>query len=107
MDNKINNNNKKTGNRYSIEFKENAVKRKIEKGISAAQCARELGINVNTMREWIKTYNEDNNEPFVGSGNLRSEAMKIKELERENRDLKEELEILKKAAAIFARELKN
>ena len=46
MDNKINNNSKKTGNRYSIEFKENAVKRKIEKGISAAQCARELGIKI-------------------------------------------------------------
>lgn len=110
MNTKSNNNNSYTNKgqtRYSIEFKTNAVKRKFEKNISASQCARELGISPNTMRQWIKQYKEDNNEPFVGSGNLRTEAMIIKQLEKENRDLREELEIIKKAVAIFARDLKK
>ena len=75
---------------YSIEFKTQAVKRVIEDGLSAAQVARELGINHGTVMEWVRRYKEDEKEPFVGSGNLRSEAKKIRELEKQIKDLQEE-----------------
>lgn len=88
--------------KYSKEFKIEAVKNAVENHKSAAEVARELGVNANTMRLWIKQYKEDKNEPFVGSGNLRAEAQHIRNLERKVKDLEEENAILKKAAAIFA-----
>lgn len=84
------------------------MKRVIEDGVSSAQVARELGININinTLREWVKRYKENQDEPFVGSGNLRTEARNIRELEKRIRDLEEEKAILKKAADIFAQNQK-
>ena len=90
------------GNRYSEEFKINAVKRCIEEELSAAHVARELGINENTMRQWLKTYRRNPSEPFVGSGNMRTEEQTLRALKNRIRDLEEENAILKKAAAIFA-----
>ena len=84
------------GRIYSNEFKIQAVKRVVEDGVSSAQVARELGININTLREWVKRYKENHDEPFVGSGNLRTEARNIRELEKRIRDLEEENAILKK-----------
>ena len=75
------------GRIYSNEFKIQAVKRVVEDGVSSAQVARELGININTLREWVKRYKENQNEPFVGSDNLRTEAQNIRELEKRIRDL--------------------
>jgi transposase len=95
------------GRKYSIEFKIQATKRVVEDGVSSAQVARELGINVNSLRDWVRRYREDTEEPFVGSGNLRKEEKTIKELEKRIRDLEEENEILKKAAAIFAQNQKR
>ena len=94
------------GRIYSNEFKIQAVKRVVDDGVSSAQVARELGININTLREWVKRYKENQDEPFVGSGNLRTEARNIRELEKRIRDLEEENAILKKAAAIFAQNQK-
>lgn len=54
---------------YSIEFKEEACKR-VQSGVPAAQVARELGINVNTLYTWMSRFKEHPTEPFVGSGNL-------------------------------------
>lgn len=62
----------------------------------SAQIARELGININTLREWVKQYKENQDEPFIGSGNLRTEAWNIRELEKRIRDLEKENTILKK-----------
>ena len=95
------------GRIYSNDFKVQAVKRVIEDGISSAQVARELGININTLREWVRRYKEDQNEPFVGSGNRRTEARNIRELEKRIKDLEEENAILKKATAIFAQNQKT
>lgn len=85
-----------SGRIYSNEFKIQAVKRVVEDGVSSAQVARELGININTLREWVKRYKENQNEPFVGSGNLRTEVRNIRELEKRIRDMEEENAILKK-----------
>ena len=95
------------GKRYSEEFKINAVKRCIENGLPASQVARELGINENTMRHWLRLYNDNPSEPFVGSGNLHTEDQELRKLKKRIRDLEEENEILKKAAAIFAKNRKH
>jgi len=94
------------GVKYSTEFKKQAVMRVAEGGETSAAVARELGINANSLRDWLKTYKENKRQPFVGSGNLRDIDAENRRLRKQMRDMVEEIEILKKAAAIFARELK-
>ena len=93
--------------KYSKEFKLQAVKRVLEDGVTQTQVAKELGVSVETLRFWVRTYKENKDEPFVGSGKLRQEDQRIRDLERRIRDLEEENEILKKAAAIFAKDRKK
>ncbi len=90
---------------YSIEFKEEACKR-VQSGVSAAQVARELGINVNTLYTWMSRFKAHPEEPFVGSGNLHQEDAELRALKKRIRDLEEENEFLKKASAFFAKNLK-
>ena len=92
--------------RYDKEFKLHAVKQVTEQGKTAAQVSRELDIAQQTLSKWIQKYKEDQSEPFVGSGNLRSEDKALKDLEKRLRDLEEENAILKKAMGIFAKDLK-
>ncbi len=68
--------------------------------------AVELGMNENTLHGWLKKYREKPDAPFPGSGNLSPDDERLRKLERENRDLREENEILKKAAAYFAKNQK-
>lgn len=58
------------------------------------------------MHGWIKQYKQAPETSFPGSGHLKPEDEKLKKLEKEIRELKEENEILKKAAAYFAKNLK-
>lgn len=55
------------GRIYSNDFKVQAVKRVIEDGLSSAQVARELGININTLREWVKRYKENQDGLLLGA----------------------------------------
>lgn len=86
---------------YSAEFKERAVKLAIESDQSIAQTARDLGVNENTMHNWISKYHERSKGP---SGRTSAEHLydELKRLKTENALLKEERAILKKAAAYFA-----
>ena len=67
------------------------------------ELSRETGITENTLYNWMKRYRENQDKPFVGSGHILPENEDMVRLRRENRDLREENEILKKAAAYFAR----
>jgi transposase len=89
--------------RYSEEYKLGAVRMHTENGKSMAAVARELGVGENTIRSWVHATVRHPNEPFVGKGHLHKEDAERKALERENRELREENAILKKAAAIFAK----
>ncbi|MBS3948440.1 MAG: transposase [Dethiobacter sp.] len=91
---------------YSAEFKLEAVKRVKTSGAPVARVAAELGINENTLHGWIKRYREKPSLPFPGSGKLSTEDERLRKLERDNRELREENEILKKAAAYFAKNQK-
>jgi len=94
-------------NKYGADFKKEAVKRVVENKTSAAQVARELGISKHTLYSWIKEYKKHHKDAFVGSGNLRPKDKEVRDYERRIKDLEEENAILKKAAAIFAKDLKQ
>ena len=91
---------------YTSEYKIEAVKRVEATKVPVARVAAELGINENTLHGWIKRYREKPSTPFPGSGKLSDEDEKLRKLERENRELREENKILKKAAAYFAKNQK-
>ena len=89
---------------YTAEFKEAAVKLAVESEQPVTQTARELGVNVNTLHSWISKYHAQRDASTgskVGDQHLYEE---LKQLRRENARLKEERELLKKAAAFFAKE---
>ena len=93
---------KKIGTRYPEEFKAEAVQliRSFpEKSIR--QLAYELGISDQTLRNWLKQAQIDRGER---EGLSTEEREELRKLRRENRILREEREILKKAAAFFAKE---
>ena len=67
------------------------------------EMSRETGISENTLYIWMKRYRTNRDKPFVGSGHILPENEELVRLRRECRDLREENEILKKAAAYFAK----
>jgi transposase len=86
--------------KFSPEFKEEAVKLVIETSRPIAEVARELGINEGTLGNWVNAYRRDHaeDEPALNvSGRAR-----LREAERQLREVKMENEFLKKAAAYFA-----
>jgi transposase len=88
---------------YPAAFKERAVKLAVESDQPIAQTARDLGVNENTLHTWIGTYHRaERQEQQVQAEHLYEE---LKRLRKENARLKEEREILKKAAAYFAPQL--
>ena len=90
-----------TTKKYAAEFKERAVKLAVESDQPIAQTARDLGINENTLHTWISKYHQGANGP---QGRLDAAHLyeDLKRLKKENALLKEERDILKKAAAYFA-----
>lgn len=89
---------------YSKEFKVNAVRMIVQEGRKASEVARELDIQPNMLYLWKRKYLEDKQEAFPGNGKLKSKDEYIRQLERENKRLKDERDILKKAAIYFAQE---
>jgi len=87
---------------FSPEFKEEAVKMVIETSRPVAVVAKELGVNESTLGNWVAIYRRDHagDEPPLTV----SERARLRELEREARELKMENEFLKKCAAYFASE---
>lgn len=86
--------------KYSPEFREEAVKMVIETSRPIAEVARENGINDGTLGNWVNRYRKEHagDEPELTLG----ERARLREAERELRDVKMENEFLKKAAAYFA-----
>jgi transposase len=83
---------------YTEEFKREAVRLAKERGNLRAT-ARDLGISDNTLHNWKKQLEQTPENAFPGNGNPRDKE--TAQLQRENRRLKEENEILKKAVGIF------
>ena len=92
-----------TMRKYPAEFKERVVKLAVESDQPMAQTARDLGVNENTLYTWVGKYHRaERQEKEVNDEHVYEE---LKRLQKENARLKEEREILKKAAAYFAQQL--
>ena len=88
---------------YSPDFKLEAVRRLERTGEPLKKVAEELGVNPNTLNGWIRRFRSRPDNPFPDSGKLSIEDERLRKLEKEKKDLREEVEILKKAAAYFAK----
>jgi len=89
--------------KYDKEFKAEAVRMITEGGRTVADVARSLGIHENQLHRWKREYENDPGSSFPGKGHLKPQDEEMRRLKRENANLKEEREILKKALAIFSR----
>ena len=90
--------------KFSREFKLEAVKLVKERGVSVAQAARDLDLHENVLRKWIREQVADPQQAFPGNGQMKPEQLEIDRLRKEVAKLKAERDILKKAAAYFARD---
>jgi transposase len=90
--------------RFSREFKVEAVRLVRERGVSMAQASRELGVHVNVIRSWVRAHGADPLAAFPGEGRQPAETAEVTRLRREVARLKMERDILKRAAAFFAKE---
>lgn len=88
--------------KYSPEFKSEAARLVVETSRPIAEVARELGINEGTLGAWVNKYRTEHagDEPPL----TLSERARLRELEREVRELRMKTEFLGKAAAFFAQE---
>ena len=89
---------------YTREFKQEAVWLVEKEKYRVAEAARSLGISRNMLDRWMREYRKQKEQAFPGSGNESSGPDELSRLREENRRLRMEKEILKKAAAFFARE---
>ena len=90
--------------KFSREFKLEAVKLVKDRGVSVSQASRDLDIHVNVLRKWIRDVEADPAQAFPGQGQMRADQAEIAKLKKEVAKLKMERDILKKAAAYFAKE---
>ena len=91
---------------FDAAFKLQVVKMIREQGLSIAQVCRDQQLVDSALRRWLAQYDAEQ-VGLAGIGNpLTPEQQRIRELERENHRLREDVSILKKASAFFARELK-
>ncbi len=88
--------------KFSPEFKDEAVKMVIESSRAIAEVAREIQVNEGTLGNWVNKYRVEHadDEPPLSV----SDRARLRELERENRELRMKAEFLGKAAAFFAQE---
>ena len=94
------------GKQFTKQFKEDAVRYKEEHPeLTYEKAARNLGVSDSALKSWVKASKENEGSvPTRGSGNYASdEAKEIARLQRELRDTKDALEILKKAIGILGK----
>lgn len=86
------------GRKISKEIKEQAIKLVEEHGVKAVQVSKELGVGQSTLDRWLKEYRTS-----TSNGLTVDEKSELKRLRKENRKLKLEKELLKKATVYFAK----
>lgn len=93
-------------NRFDDSYKLEVVKMVRHQGLTVPQVCQDQNLGETAVRRWIRQYDAEQLGQ-AGIGNpLTAEQQRIRQLEQENRQLKTDNDILKKATAFFARELK-
>lgn len=88
--------------KFTREFKVSAVKLVSEQGYTVAEAATSLGIGACSLRDWMQKFGaESDTTSTTGDGAVRAELRRLRE---ENKRLRLERDILKKATAFFAKE---
>ena len=81
---------------YTKEFKIQACELVVKNGLKVKAVADKMGISHIMLYRWIDQYKTFGTDAFVGKGNLRPEDAKLKKLQKENEELRQQIEILKK-----------
>ena len=89
---------------FTREFKLEAVRLIKQRGVGYAQASQDLSVHQSQLRSWVKQLADDPQHAFPGHGQMKPEHAEIARLKREVIKLKAERDILKKAAAYFAKE---
>ena len=89
---------------YTPEFKVGVVKLVTEQGYSVAEAPRSLGVHETLLRSWKQALQAQGDQAFPGQGNPPAVEEELRRLRAENKRLLAERDILKKAAAFFAKE---
>ena len=91
---------------YEAAFKLEIARMVVDQGMSVAQVVKDMNIGRTAVNRWIEQYRaEQQGKPGIGKP-LTAELQRIRQLETENRQLRSDNDLLKKASAFFARELR-
>ena len=93
---------KRSYKQYPKEFKTEAVALVLDQGYSVPDAAKSLGIAANMLYRWKELHEQQ----ITGKALVEDEREELKRLRKENKELRMEKVILKKASAFFAREIK-
>lgn len=88
--------------KYSLEFREQAVRRVIDGSRPVADVAREVKVNEGTLSNWVRVFRDQH--PVEEKPLTIPERTRLADLEREVRELRMKTDFLGKAAAFFAQE---
>lgn len=89
---------------FSREFKLEAVRLVVERGVKVSLAAKDLGIHENVLRKWVRDSQADLQQSFPGRGRMKPDDAEVARLRRELAKTRAERDILKKAIASFARD---
>jgi len=93
---------KRSYKQYPKEFKDEAVALVLDQGYSVAEAAKSLGVATNLLYRW----KDQQDQLSTNQGLAEEERTELQRLRKENKELRMEKEILKKASAFFAKEMK-
>lgn len=94
--------NERKRRQFDRAYKVEAVRLITEGGRGVVAVSRDLGVSATLLHRWKKEFSGQGTDAFVGTGNLTPEQAELRVLRRENADLREERDILKKAISVFS-----
>ena len=91
---------------FDVSFKLQVVQMIRDQGLSVAQVCRDMNLGETAVRRWLAQFDaEQSGQAGIGKP-LTADQQRIRQLETENRQLRQDNDLLKKASAFFARELR-
>ena len=92
-------------NTFTTQFKQECINLVLEQGYSVAQAATAMNIGLSSLQRWLRQYRQELSGVTPTGRAITAEQRRIQELEAQNRQLKRDNDLLKKASAFFAMEI--